>query len=197
MMGARWYVVRTHTRADHLATDELSRGDFEVFSPRVRGLTSRPGDSESPLFPGYLFLRYDLERDSLPSFRTAPRVIGWLRFGNDIAWIPDQVVDDIRKRLEMIDREGGLRRRFHSGELVRVVSGAFQGMAEVIDDSKSLQAKVRVVLEFMGHSVLAEVSRLDLQPAGDRSVTQRRSTRRTRGKGRWIRTADPTPLPSG
>lgn len=187
MMGARWYVIRTQTRADHLAADELSRGGFEVFSPRVKGLTSRPGDCEGPLFPGYLFLHCDLERDSLPSFRTTHRVIGWLRFGNDIAWIPDQVVDEIRKRSETFNREGGFRRRFHPGEMVRVVSGAMRGLAEVVEDSKSVQSKVRVLLEFMGRSVLTQVSGFDLQPIDDHSWAKRRSERRTRGKGRWIR----------
>jgi transcriptional antiterminator RfaH len=197
MMGARWYVVRTQAHADHLAADALSRSGFEVFSPQIKALSSRIENGGEPLFPGYLFLRCDLEFDSLPPFQTSHRLLGWVRFGNDIAWVSDQVVDEIRKRLELIDHEGGLRRRFHSGELVRVVSGAFQGMAEVIDDSKSVQAKVRVVLEFMGRSVLAEITRSDLQPEGDRSVTQYRSTRRTRGKGRWIRMAEPAPLPSG
>ena len=197
MMGARWYVVRTQTRADHLAADELTRGGFEVFSPRIKELTSRLEDGEAPLFPGYLFLRCELERDSLPSFRTTQRVLGWVRFGDDLAWVPDQVVDEIRKRSETINREGGFRRRFHSGDLVRVVSGAIHGLAEVVDDSKSAQAKVKVLLEFMGRSVLAQVSGSDLQPADDLSRAQRHSARRTRGKGRWIRRPEPSPLSSG
>ena len=196
-MGAQWYVVRIQAHADHLAADALSRSGFEVFSPQIKVPSSRMENGEEPLFPGYMFLRCDLESESLPPFQSTHRVLGWVRFGNDIAWVSDQVVDELRKRLEMIDREGGLRRRFHSGELVRIVSGALQGLAEVIDDSRSVQAKVRVVLEFMGRSVLAEVSGLDLQPAGDLSWAQRRTTRGTRGKGRWIRMAEPTPLPSG
>lgn len=196
-MGAQWYVVRTQTRAENLAARDLSRNGFEVFFPRVKGLYSRLKDGEAPLFPGYLFLRCDLERDGLPSFRTIHRVLGWVRFEDDIAWIPDQVVDEIRKRSENINREGGFRRRFRSGELVRVVSGAIQGLAEVIEDSKSVQSKVRVLLEFMGRSVLAQVSGFDLQPVYDQSGAKRRSTRGTRGKGRWIRKPEPTPLSSG
>lgn len=197
MMGTRWYVVRTQPRADHLAADELSRSGFEVFAPRIKGLTSRRGDGEAPLFPGYLFLSCDLERDSLPSFRTTHRILGWLRFENDIAWVPDQVVDEIKKRSETINRDGGFRRRFHSGEFVRVVTGAIQGLAEVVDDTKSVQSKVRVLLEFMGRSVLTQVSGFDLQPIDDHSWAKHRSERRTRGKGRWIRRPEPSPLASG
>ena len=190
-------MVRTQSRADHLAADELTRNGFEVFSPRVKGLTSRREEGESPLFPGYLFLRCDLERKTLPSFRTTPRVLGWVRFEDDIAWVPDQVVEEIRKRSETINREGGFRRRFRSGELVRVVSGAIQGLAEVIEDSKSVQSNVRVLLEFMGRSVLTQVSGFDLQPVDGPTWTKHRSDRRTRGKGRWIRRPQPSPLASG
>ena len=196
-MGARWYVLRTQSRGENLAASDLTRDGFEVFFPRVKGLYSRLKNGEAPLFPGYLFLRCNLERDGLPSFRTTPRVLGWMRFEDDIAWVPDQVVDEIRKRSEIINREGGFRRRFRSGELVRVVSGAIQGLAEVIEDSKSIQSKVRVILEFMGRSVPALVSGFDLQPVDDLTVPNRQSTRRTRGKGRWIRRPEPTQITSG
>ena len=186
-MASRWHVIRTEARAEYLAAGELGRDGFEVFFPRVKVAHPARGHADAPLFPGYLFLRCDLENDGLPSFRRTRRILGWVRFGNDIGWLPDQVLDEIRQRSEMINQEGGLRRRFRSGELVRIVSGAIQGLAQVVEDGKSVNSKVKVLLEFMGRSVLAQVPEFDLEPVEDQTPEEHRVHRRTRGRGRWIR----------
>ena len=58
-MGSNWYVLRTEPRAEYMATREMDRDGFEVFFPCVEAAHSRFGHADTPLFPGYLFLRCD------------------------------------------------------------------------------------------------------------------------------------------
>ena len=62
-------------------------------------------------------------------------------------------------------------------------------VAEVVEESKSPQGRVKVLLEFMGRLVSAQVGWQDLTPIQDEQYPKRRVPRRTRGGGRWIRDA--------
>ena len=67
--AGKWYVVRVEPRADSLAAWELHRAGYETISPRVKVVHPKQADAEAPLFPGYLFLRCDLEGGERPSFQ--------------------------------------------------------------------------------------------------------------------------------
>ena len=188
-MGLRWYAARTQPRAEFLAANELVRDGFQVFFPRIKALQPRKGHDHDPLFPGYLFLRCNPETDGWPAFRPAHRLIGWVNFGGEIPSLPDEVVDELQERSAAINREGGLWRRFRAGELVQVVSGNLEGLAEVVKETTSPQARVQVLMEFMGRLVRAQVPWEKVQPAGDQFTHKPRLDRRTRGRGRWIHRA--------
>ena len=191
-MASRWHVIRTESRAEYLAAGELDRDGFEVFFPRVTVAHPRKGHADAPLFPGYLFLRCNLEGDGRPSFTRAHRVLGWVRFGGDIPWLPDRLVAELKLRSE----DGGLRRQFRPGELVRIEADAVQGIAKVVEDAKSSHSRVNVLLEFMGRSVPAQVPWESLQPIEEWEAGNQRVPRRTRGRGRWVRGFGPSPAPS-
>lgn len=182
----RWYVIRTEPRAEYLAASELVRDGFEIFLPRVNTPHPRMGHSDEPFFPSYLFIRCDPESDGWPSFRKAHRVSGWVIFDGVIPSVPDETVADLIQHLEMINREGGSWRRFHPGEKVRVVSAGMQSLAEVLEEPKSPQARVKVLLQFMGRRVSAHVPWESLLPADNEPGEKPRLPRRTRGKGRWV-----------
>lgn len=196
-MARNWYVLRTEPRAEHMASAELDRAGFEVFSPRVKNPSLHGGHVEVPLFPGYLFLRCDFAEDA-PTFKqVAPHVSGWVNFDGVVPPLPEEFIDALRQRLANIDDKGGLWRRFRRGEKVRVVAGNVQEFAEVLEEPKSPQARVRVLMEFMGRLVPAQVSWENLRPAEEENVSSNRSARRTRGKGRWIQGFGQRAVPVG
>jgi len=183
----RWYVVRTESRADHLAAYALGLDEFEVFSPRVKIASDRVGKSDAPLFPGYLFLRFDPEVSGWPVFRSAHRILGFVRFGGEFPWLPDIVVEQLADRVDAINSGDGLWRRFRKGETVRVVSGKLESLAVIVEEAKSPQSRAKVLLEFMGRLVQAQVPWQHLSPSEDGSSNEHTALRRTRGRGRWIR----------
>ena len=196
-MAERWYIVRTRPRAEYLAAEELGRDGFEIFFPRVKSPHSPISHGDTPLFPGYLFLRCDPEAGGWPSFRLAHGVLGWLNFGGVIPAIPNEVVAELTRRVEAINKAKGLWQRFHPGEKVRVVSGKLESFAEIVEEAKSPQARAVVLLQFMGRLVKAQVPWESLRPVDGQPQEYDRAPRRTRGRRRWIGGFGPVVRPVG
>jgi transcriptional antiterminator RfaH len=186
-----WYVVRTEPRAEFLAAGELAKDGFEVFFPRIKADHPRLGHTDIPFFPGYLFLRCEPDGAGWPIFRPAHRVLGWLSFENEIPWLSDAEVSLLKERSMELNHEGGLWRRFHAGEKVSISSNGIQGLAEVVEDTKSPDSRVKVLLEFMGRLVSAQVPWQSVQPVGENRQDPSKHSRRTRGRGRWVQGSGP------
>lgn len=196
-MGMQWYVVRTKARSEMLAARELERDGIEYYLPLVKRPNLETSPSESPLFPGYLFLRCNLESTSWPSFRVGQSTLGLVSFRGEIPSLPDEVVASLRERCELINEEGGIWRRYNPGDMVQVISSTIQGLAQVVEDGKTAQSPVRVLLQFLDRLIPAQIPRSDLQPTDQASERQPRPPRRTRGGRRWIQGFGPRALATG
>lgn len=183
----KWYVIRTEPQADYLAGGELRRAGFEIFSPRVQIVGSKKEGQLTPLFPGYLFLRWDLEDEGKPSFQDAPHVSGWVNFDGVAPPVPDAIVTELADRVETINHEGGLWHRFKVGERVRITSNVVETLGEVVEETKSPQSRAKVLIEFMGRRVTIQVPWGNLKPIEEKPGVEKRPPRRTRGRGRRIR----------
>ncbi len=197
-MTASWYVVRTKPQCDALAGFALERRGFETFIPWVQSPIAQSRRSQLSLFPGYIFLKRGGDEGELPSIGHLPGVVGWVRFNGVAPSIPDDEIAALTRRVEQVNQQGGLWQRFLAGQAVHVQSGKLEGLARVIEKPKSPQARVRVLLKFMGRLVPAQVPAQHLRPAPEfaPSLERARSPRRTRGKGRWIGEFRPSVAPS-
>ncbi|MCI0437517.1 MAG: hypothetical protein L0177_00100 [Chloroflexi bacterium] len=197
-MTANWYVVRAKPQCDALAESALARGGFETFIPWVQSPIAQSRRSHVSLFPGYIFLKCGGDEGELPSISHLPGIVGWVRFNGVAPSIPEDEVKALARRVEQVNQEGGLWQRFRAGQAVHVQSGKLEGLARVIEEPKSPQARVRVLLEFMGRLVPAQVPAEHLRPAPElaHSLERARPPRRTRGRGRWIGQFKPSVAPS-
>jgi len=189
-MTQRWYVARTTPLAEYVARDHLKMAGLEVFLPCGQSRTRRAGHQDTPLFPGYLFLRYDLETQGWGSLRRFPQLVGLVTFGGEVPSVPDEIIDELAVRAETMSGRGGLWPRYQPGDKVSVSVGPIESLAEVVEGARSPTARVRVMLEFLGRLIEAEVPWQDVQPMGAyqaNSNWNERRPRRTRGGGRWIR----------
>lgn len=191
-MALAWYVVRTNPRSELIAHNHLVNYGFEHYLPLVAPLDSVSKGYEVPLFPSYLFLRYDIESPESTSLRSIPGLNGLVNFDGVPPSIPDAVIDSLRQTVALINETGGLTDRYQSGDRVwvRWGNGATEDLARVISDSRSPHSRVRVLIEFLGRLVHGEVSRSNIRPANDgdnpSQVSPNRARRRTRGRGRYV-----------
>lgn len=185
-MRARWYVLLIEPRAEYLSAHELTRDGFQVFFPRIRVVNPRTGHEDAPLFPGYIFLRHEPDSGEWPSFRPVHRVVNWVKFGDDIPWISDEDVAELREQLDALNRGDGRSLNFRPGERVNVASKSLEGLARVVDGVLSPHGRIKVLLEFMGRMVPAQIPWENLERVEGQPFERPRNSRRTRGRGRWI-----------
>ena len=195
-MAEHWYVLRTKPRSEALAGAEMERSGYEVLLPLVEESNPLRGRTVAPLFPGYLFLRCGDGLTEFPSLSLRSHVLGWVNFGGAIPTVPDEIINALKDQLDTIGQGGGLWKQYEAGEMVEVVSGNVQSMATVVEAPKSPQAKVKVLMEFMGRLVSAQVPWENLRQSNQTEVKVPRRGRRTRGGGRWLNGAGPRALAS-
>jgi len=101
---APWHALWTRSHCERMVGEQLTERGFEVFLPEIsvwhRNGASR-GAALRPLFPGYLFLRHGMDKDSylrVLGVRGVVRVLGerW----DKLAVVPDREIDGVRKVLD-------------------------------------------------------------------------------------------------
>ena len=192
MMTTCWSVLRTSPRCEQRAATALEHAGYEYFLPTTLIPKASGGKSTQILFPGYIFVQRDQNNHELPMIQTLPGVMGWLRFGRSIPTVPEYVLSELKDRVQQINRNGGLWTRFELGDTVIVTSGKLEALAEVLERPRSPETRIRVLMDFMGRQVTTVVPCHRLKPVSKTFLkAPREKSRRTRGKGRWIRSHVP------
>ncbi len=179
----KWLVLRTKPSSERKVSDAIRIHGYSVYCPFM--IVPRPpaGYMKSAMFPGYLFVKSG--EDVLPAIGNMPGVLGWLMFDGLIASVTDDVISEINRRVDSINREGSYPAPYSVGQEVLVKSGVIESLAEIVGGVKPQQSRVKVILEFAGNLVPATVPWRNISPVGGKVRT--RPLRRTRGRGRWIR----------
>lgn len=193
LVGTGWYVARTKPQSEYLARDYLEARGIECFLPTLTTPMPRRGRKDAPLFPGYLFARYDLGEWGTEFLRWGHGLVGIVAFDGFAPAIPADAIDALRYRVEAINAWDGAWIRFQPGDAVAVRLGSrdSEHFAEVATQPISPKGRVRVLLEFMGRLTRAEVPWQYVRPLGrgeymPRSEYTHIRRRITRGRGRRI-----------
>ena len=178
--------------AEYVAAAALERNGLKCYLPRVETPNPRPGHNDTPLFPGYIFVQQEPKSLGLPEIHNMAGFVGWVQFDNSLPNIPHEIILELINRIESINNQGGYWKRYKPGERVRISTAKLDSIGEVLEEPISPEARVKVLLRFMGRFVQTQVPWQDLQPIQDdwSSSEHRRPTdiaRTTRGRGRWIR----------
>ena len=189
-MAKRWCLARTRPRGEYAARDQLYSLGIDVFMPCV--LTPQPsaGRDDTPLFPSYLFVRLDPGEDRAAGLGMIPHLVGLVTFGGDVPTVDEWVIEGIAERVDAINAGGGLHMAPAHGDRVMLTVGQTEIPAEVVDHTTSPRARVRVLLEFLGREVPAEIRVGSAALNGSNKPLDRMISapvpRRTRGRRRWI-----------
>jgi transcriptional antiterminator RfaH len=152
-MPNKWYALRTKPHKERPVHQLLQAQQVEVFFPSVRVHPVNPRSARlRPYFPGYLFVRADLEALGANAFSWMPGGQGLVSFGGDPAIVPDNLIHELKQRVARIQAAGGLIfDNLSQGDRVRIVGGPFAGYEAIFDMRLPDRERVQVLLAFLSN----------------------------------------------
>jgi transcriptional antiterminator RfaH len=147
-----WYVVNSKPRQEHLAAQSLQRLGVESFLPQIRRSRLVRGVRKvntCPLFPGYLFSRFDLAvHFRAVNFSTGVRKV--VSFGSSPVIVEEALIQSIRDRMT----DGFILLQPASlipGQSVRIEEGPFQGLEAVFERPLNDQGRIMLLLQALSY----------------------------------------------
>ena len=143
----QWYTVNTKPQHERVAELSLQKLGVETFYPQLkqRKVIRRRAETRiGPLFPGYLFARFQLDTH-YRAVTYARGVRNIVTFGTMPATVEDEIIEGIRARLH----DGYLTvpaPSFMPGEIIRVQTGPLQGLEAVFVREMSDHERVVLLL---------------------------------------------------
>jgi transcription termination/antitermination protein NusG len=159
-----WYVLHTKSRFESVVNEALLKKTREVFLPKILIRSTRRDRKAMirvPLFPGYLFVKTDLNPDEhLDILKTAGavRLIG--STAGPIS-VPDTTVESL-KIMVLADQPVTTGDKYCKGDHVVVIHGPFIGVAGIFQRYKG-NNRVIVNIDALGQSAGVEVNEEDVE----------------------------------
>jgi transcriptional antiterminator RfaH len=167
LIGPRklWVVVNTQAQRERLATEQIGNQGFEVYCPLFKRRIKharRFQDVLRPLFPGYVFVAVDPNREQWRPLMSTVGVRSVLRNGERPSTLDERFIDALRAR-EIAGAIIKPSEPYKVGEQVKLSGGVFDGLvAEIVrlDDAKRLT----VMLNLLSGQVKTSVPREAVAP---------------------------------
>lgn len=150
-MTLAWHVVRSKPNREDFLARELESRDLEVFHPILRANPVNPRARRfKPYFPGYIFVRVDLEKINSSALERVPGAANLVSFGGEVASVPENLIHAVRRKVEEINSAGGEKAAaYQPGDLVEIEHGPFAGYTAILDANLPGTERVRVLLRML------------------------------------------------
>lgn len=153
---SRWYAIRTRTQYERAVASAIADKGYEEFTPMFRcrrPVRGKIREVEEPLFPGYVFGRFDVNK-RLPILVT-PGVFGIVGCGK----VPLPVEDSEIAALQSVSMAGLAAQPWpflKMGQRVRINHGAMQDLEGILVAVKK-QHRLVVSVSLLERSVAVEI----------------------------------------
>ena len=162
-----WYAIYTQTSRERMARDQIRQLDIEAFLPSYTRLSrwGVRGDVvkvEAPLFPGYMFARFDAASD-LGVVKRAGGVSQVIGPGSRPLRVGDEIVETLRRATQNSSLVSPVPYvPFREGERVTVARGPFAGLSGVVDRRTKSRTRIVVSIEILQRACAVEVAAEEL-----------------------------------
>lgn len=169
----KWYVLHSQTGHENRVKNNLEQRIqslgvedkiFEIIVPTREVVVIKKGKKakqKEKVFPGYIFVRMDLNDQSWLVVRTTEGVTGFIGAGTKPTPISDKEVSAIMRFVEQ--EQPKFKAKFSIGEAVKITEGPFAdflGSVEEIDEEKG---KIRVLVSIFDRETPVELDFLQVK----------------------------------
>jgi transcriptional antiterminator RfaH len=164
-----WFAVVTKPRQEQIALENLQRQDYKCFLPLAENPYQRRSKKKKiiePLFPRYLFLNAVAGTQNLAPVRSTPGVVSMVRFGTELAIVPEHIIKAIKNRICSITGLINIKPvTIKKGDKVRLFDGPLAGVDGIVQERNS-ENRALILMELLGRPTKVEVDALLLQKTG-------------------------------
>jgi|GEM_PF-65732 transcription termination/antitermination protein NusG len=154
-----WYAIRTRSRHEQKVKYQLENKSFKVFLPVMEGWSKRKDRKKKilkPLFPGYLFIDFELIKSRWLEIVKVPGVANILGYSNEPFPIPEEQIASLQAIINS-DLTVNYYTYLKKGDRVKVVSGPLEGAVGILLDVQEKKKRLVVSVDMLNRAVAVEV----------------------------------------
>ncbi len=161
-----WYATYTRSKHEQKVNGRLERKKIETFLPLIERWSRRKDRRKRihlPLFPGYLFVRAEMDAHTHLEILKTDSVVRILCHGDKPAPIPDEQIHAIQVLIKngiAVTPYPYLR----EGMRVRVVNGPLSGVEGILVKTKPDKQRLLLSVDLIQESVSVEIDESDVEP---------------------------------
>lgn len=156
-----WFLIYTKPKCEDSVSGKFIEKGFQVLNPKIRErryIRRKLQDTISPLFPCYLFVQFDLEKNyRLVRYTRGVRSV----VGSECAptEVPDAIIGELQKRME----DGFVKaasKGFDPGAEVTIKAGPFEGFNAIFEKELKGRERVAILLKSLNVRVIVDPAML-------------------------------------
>ena len=163
----KWYVVHTYSgyenRVEQALWERVKQHGAEDLFSEILVPRENPGEGKGTarkFFPGYIFVKMALTKDTWHIVKDTPRVSGFVGGGKEpgsVRPVPEREVLQITDQMAEGATRPAPKERFEVGETVTVIEGPFANFSGAVDEVNVDKAKLRVLVSIFGRATPVEL----------------------------------------
>jgi len=150
-LSKEWFILQFKPNSHHLAAKNLNRQGFETFLP-LHETTSRKLsrfiNTSKPLFPGYMFIKFDKLESEWHKINSTYGVSRLITFNSILKSMPIGFVDSLMKRYDLSGKLLPIQ-KLKKGDQVTVLTGPFANFIATVEKYEDDQ-RIWVLMDLMG-----------------------------------------------
>lgn len=169
-----WYAIHTLSGKENKARDLLLNravlqrawqdSIMEIIIPTEKEYVTRRGKRtviDKKVFPGYIFVKMFLDRETEKLVQGTEGVSGFVRSGAKPVPMSQDEINRILKNLQQPDEAP--KSNFKTNDIIRIVSGPFNDFTGKIDVVDEIKGKIKAYVNIFGRDTLVELSIQDVE----------------------------------
>lgn len=165
-MSKEWYVIMYKQNSHLKAVKNLNQQGFETFLPLYHYTIKHKSTFKNitrPLFPGYMFVKFDRESSHSSKINSTYGVSKLLIFEKSFKAVPEVLIDELRKRCNH-SRFSIANNVLKEGDQVKVLVGPFSNFIATVEKLCPDQ-RISVLTDLLGRKTKVETNLADIQPS--------------------------------
>lgn len=190
--GPLWYVVYTKSREELRALRNLKAWSVETFVPMIKEYRGRrygnkPAHTAKPLFPRYIFARFNAH-EMLHKVNFTRGVHSLVQFGGGPVPVDEEILNLILSRM---GEDGFIKMadELKPGDKVTISDGPFKNFLGIFERHVNESARVRILLMTVNYQSHITIEQELVRKVGGQGGPARHTAGGSRPSGHTVRTA--------